>query len=225
MATYDPPTTNYSLPKLDGSSDISDVDDGIGALADAVDAVMAGRGSGTLAGRPVTAPDGFLYRTTDTGQVFLSTGAAWLELGVSPWNPGDLKFTWATAAPAGWLMCDGAAVSRTTYAALFAAIGSSAGAGNGSTTFNVPDFRGRGFVMPDGTAGRLAGPDSRGAAGGAETHLIDFANLPSSYRFLSESSPGPSDYGAGAKDTNPGGGAAMNTMDPYLVGGAVLIKT
>lgn len=45
-------------------------------------------------------------------------------------------------APAGWLVCDGTAYSRTTYAALFAAIGTTWGAGDGSTTFNVPDLRG-----------------------------------------------------------------------------------
>lgn len=46
------------------------------------------------------------------------------------------------SAPTGWLEADGAAVSRTTYAALFAAIGTTFGAGNGSTTFNLPDLRG-----------------------------------------------------------------------------------
>lgn len=47
------------------------------------------------------------------------------------------------AAPEGWLLCNGAAISRTTYSALFAAIGTAYGAGNGSTTFNVPDLQGR----------------------------------------------------------------------------------
>ena len=47
-----------------------------------------------------------------------------------------------SAAPAGWLKANGAAVSRTTYAALFAAIGTVFGAGDGSTTFNLPDLRG-----------------------------------------------------------------------------------
>lgn len=47
-----------------------------------------------------------------------------------------------TTAPTGWLKCNGAAVSRTTYADLFAVIGTTYGAGNGSTTFNLPDFRG-----------------------------------------------------------------------------------
>jgi|SRR5215831_8338748 len=51
-----------------------------------------------------------------------------------------------SVAPAGWLLCDGTAVSRTTYAALFSLIGTTHGAGDGSSTFNVPDFRGRGLV-------------------------------------------------------------------------------
>lgn len=48
-----------------------------------------------------------------------------------------------STAPGGWLLCEGQAVSRTTYSELFAAIGTSYGSGNGSTTFNVPDLRGR----------------------------------------------------------------------------------
>ena len=48
-----------------------------------------------------------------------------------------------SAAPAGFLLCDGSAVSRTTYADLFAALGTTWGAGDGSTTFNLPDLRGR----------------------------------------------------------------------------------
>lgn len=47
----------------------------------------------------------------------------------------------ATTAPAGTLVCDGSAISRTTYADLFAAIGTTYGAGDGSTTFNLPDVR------------------------------------------------------------------------------------
>lgn len=66
-----------------------------------------------------------------------------------------------SSAPAGWLKCDGTAVSRTTYAALFAVVGTAFGAGNGSTTFNLPDLRGefiRGFDDGKGTdSGRTFG--------------------------------------------------------------------
>lgn len=58
------------------------------------------------------------------------------------WKPGDIKGTLSTVSWTGWLVADGAAVSRTTYAALFAAIGTTYGSGDGSTTFNLPDLRG-----------------------------------------------------------------------------------
>lgn len=57
-------------------------------------------------------------------------------------HPGFVSYTAAATAPAGWLKANGAQVSRTTYAALFAAIGTTYGAGDGSTTFNLPDYRG-----------------------------------------------------------------------------------
>lgn len=56
--------------------------------------------------------------------------------------PGDISFRAVSSPRTGWLKANGAAVSRTTYAALFAAIGTTFGAGNGSTTFNLPDLRG-----------------------------------------------------------------------------------
>lgn len=60
------------------------------------------------------------------------------------------------STPAGWLFCGGQAVSRTTYSALFAVIGTTYGAGDGSTTFNVPDLRGRVVAGKDNMAGSAA---------------------------------------------------------------------
>lgn len=54
---------------------------------------------------------------------------------------GSIQAYGGTTAPSGWLLCQGQAVSRTTYAELFKAIGTAFGAGDGSTTFNVPDLR------------------------------------------------------------------------------------
>ena len=69
-------------------------------------------------------------------------------------------------APAGWLLCDGSAVSRTTYAALFAAVGTAYGTGDGSTTFNLPDMRGeflRGWDNGRGIdSGRALGSSQNG---------------------------------------------------------------
>lgn len=57
--------------------------------------------------------------------------------------PGSVQMYVGSSSPSGWLICDGTAVSRTTYADLFGIIGTAYGAGDGSTTFNLPDFRGR----------------------------------------------------------------------------------
>lgn len=57
--------------------------------------------------------------------------------------PGIIHAYGAASAPTGWLLCDGSAVSRTTYAALFAIIAENFGQGDNTTTFNLPDLRGR----------------------------------------------------------------------------------
>ena len=89
---------------------------------------------------------------------------------------GNIQMYSGTAAPAGWLLCDGTAYSRTTYAALFAIIGTGYGAGNGSTTFNIPDFRGR---MPVGVGtGSGLTARTRGTAYGAETVTLTSGNIP-----------------------------------------------
>lgn len=83
---------------------------------------------------------------TNTTQI-ASTAFVQSAVGVAISAGAVLGFAMA-AAPTGWLKCNGAAVSRTTYAKLFAAIGTTFGAGNGSATFNLPDLRGefiRGF--------------------------------------------------------------------------------
>lgn len=56
---------------------------------------------------------------------------------------GAMVMHGSTTAPSGWLACEGQEINRTTYSRLFAVIGTSFGAGNGTTTFNVPDLRGR----------------------------------------------------------------------------------
>lgn len=91
---------------------------------------------------------------------------------------GDLKPTALGGGfPTGWLLCDGSAISRTTFATLFAAIGTTFGAGNGTTTFNVPDLRGRVPVGVDGAAGRLSANDALGQSGGEETHALLYGEL------------------------------------------------
>jgi microcystin-dependent protein len=70
-----------------------------------------------------------------------------------------------TSAPANWLLCDGSAVSRVTYAALFAVTSTAYGVGDGSTTFNVPDLRGR-TVVGSGTGAQQGAAGSGVITGG-----------------------------------------------------------
>jgi microcystin-dependent protein len=93
-----------------------------------------------------------------------------------------------TTAPTAWLLCYGQAVSRTTYAVLFSVIGTAFGVGDGSTTFNVPDCRGRnavGKLDMGGVAGTAidtttygANPATLGALGGVKNTTIAQANFP-----------------------------------------------
>lgn len=103
---------------------------------------------------------------------------------------GTVLDYFGTGLPANYIWCDGSAISRILYAELFAVIGTSCGAGDGSTTFNLPDLRGRASFGKDnmnnvgiggGDAGRLtiAGSgvdgDTLGATGGAENHTLTSA--------------------------------------------------
>lgn len=87
-----------------------------------------------------------------------------------------LEFAGSAAPNAHFDLCDGAAISRTTYAALFAVIGTTWGAGDGVTTFNKPDFRRASAIGSGGTGSGTVG-NATGNAGGAETHVMTGAEL------------------------------------------------
>lgn len=123
-------------------------------------------------------------------------------------------------APAGFLLCDGSAVSRTTYAQLFAVIGTTYGSGDGSTTFNLPDMRGRVAVGSDANLGAVAGARTvslTAAQNGPHSHttLLDYKNLmgtpEGSNSFQARQEP------AGAVTTgSSGNGAAHENRQPSL---------
>lgn len=99
-------------------------------------------------------------------------------------SPTGALVAWLTdAAPTNWLLCYGQSVSRATYAALYAVIGTVFGVGDGSTTFNLPDTRGRVMVGQDDMGGvaanRLAAANALAVTGGASTHTLTTAELPS----------------------------------------------
>jgi microcystin-dependent protein len=80
-----------------------------------------------------------------------------------------------SAAPSGYLLCDGSAVSRTTYADLFTVIGTTYGVGNGSTTFNIPNTLGRAIAGYDGSQTEF---NTLGKTGGEKTHTLTTAEIP-----------------------------------------------
>lgn len=144
-------------------------------------------------------------------------------------QPGLINL-WATGtAPTGWLLCQGQAVSRTTYAALFAIIGTTYGSGDGSTTFNLPNLQGR---VPVGFDGAQTEFDTLGETGGAKTHTLTIDQIPSHnhpplspgtsfWGQESGSSFGASDQSAGTNQNlattgNTGGGQAHNNLQPYI---------
>ena len=91
--------------------------------------------------------------------------------------PGMVRLYAGPNIPSGWLVCDGSAVSRTTYAALFAAIGTYWGAGDAVSTFNLPDFRGRSALGYVNSA--VSGITARAFAsrGGEENHVLSVNEL------------------------------------------------
>lgn len=132
------------------------------------------------------------------------------------------------SAPAKWLLCDGAAVSRATYSRLFGLMGTSFGTGDGSTTFNLPDFRGRFALGKDNLGGSSADrvtaaeADTIGQASGSESHTLTTAQMPSHTHNLRNSAiifttgqnvVGP-DAGGNSSESI-GGGGAHNNMPPY----------
>ncbi len=88
---------------------------------------------------------------------------------VSEPNHGTTQDFAGGTPPPLWMLCDGSAVSRTTYADLFGAIGTTWGAGDGSTTFNLPDFRGRATFGADAMGGTAANRLTTASLGAAAT--------------------------------------------------------
>lgn len=137
--------------------------------------------------------------------------------GLSFATPGDMKISAAIAAPAGWLLCDGRAVSRSTYSALFAAIGTSFGAGDGSTTFALPDCRGRSLIGAGAGTGLTA--RTLGATGGEEAHVVSAAELPSHAHSISDPTHAHNLADPGHNHGHNLGGAAIYNTN--YAGGAI----
>ena len=158
-------TTNYGWTTPDDTALVKDGASAIRTLGSSVDTTTKNLNPettlGDIAYRSSTANVKTRLGIGTTGQVLTVAGGvpSWAAAAGIP--SGVIIFHGANTAPTGFLKANGAAISRSTYADLFTAIGTTFGVGDGSTTFNVPDMRGyfaRGWV-DDGTinSGRAFG--------------------------------------------------------------------
>jgi|TARA_R110001583_G_scaffold20056_2_gene77806 microcystin-dependent protein len=143
------------------------------------------------------------------------------------------------SAPTGFLLCDGAAISRSTYSVLFTAISTTYGTGDGSSTFNVPDLRGRVVAGQDDMGGSSANRltdqtgglngDTLGDTGGSETHTLSVAQLPAhTHTVTAHENPGGSGDSNGSEGgdssfdrtsttSSTGSGSAHNNVQPTII--------
>lgn len=171
---------------------------------------------------------------TPSATTYLRGDASWATITGVP--SGSVMPYAGSSAPTDWLLCSGAAVSRTTYAALFAVIGTTYGSGDGSTTFNLPDLRGRAVAGVDNMGGTAANRitsggsgitgTTLGAAGGAETVTLSTSQIPShNHTVQYANQAGSSVFGAPTGNNNAGtvntgltgGGAAHNNTQPTMI--------
>lgn len=191
---------------------------------------------GTAATQNVGTSAGNVVQLDSGGRLPAVDGSQLTGLGAVP--SGVVVPFAGSSAPTGWLLCYGQAVSRTTYAVLFGAIGTTFGAGDGSTTFNLPDLRGRVAAGVDNMGGTAANRitsggsgiagTTLGATGGAETVTLTVAQMPShshSYNAGASSSAtmpnctpiGTSSPPSGQTTGKAGGGGAHNNMPPAMM--------
>ena len=130
----------------------------------------------------------------------------------------------AGGIPPGFLLCDGSAVSRETYSLLFAEVGTTYGAGDGSTTFNLPDLRGRVIAGQQSNQAEFA---DLGQSGGEIEHTLTVGEMPAHSHSEGTAmatlinggveAPAPASLPAFGSTGSTGGGGSHNNLQPYLV--------
>jgi microcystin-dependent protein len=139
---------------------------------------------------------------------------------------GSISAYAGSSAPGGWMICDGSAISRTTYATLYAIIGDTYGGDNVNNTFNLPNLRGRVVVGIDSSQTEF---NSLGETGGEKTHTLTIAEMPAhTHNSIVQNGvqiAGPDlgpDVSAADEPTttaatsSTGGDGAHNNLQPYM---------
>lgn len=139
---------------------------------------------------------------------------------------GSIKAWPAASAPLGYLLADGSAVSRSTYAALFALISTTYGTGDGATTFNVPNLKGKVIVGYNSAETEF---DALGETGGAKTHTLTIPEMPAHTHgnkgnsaatgggyMVPQQLNATTDVAFSNSTASTGGGGAHNNLQPYI---------
>lgn len=178
-----------------------------------------------------------LDRTGAAGQVLTANGPgvapSWATVGGLP--SGVIVPFGGTLEPVGWMFCYGQAISRTTYPSLFATIGTTYGNGDGSTTFNLPDLRGRVVAGQDDMGGTSANRltnqpggldgDTLGAAGGTETVTLSTAQMPAHQHLLANNSDVSSGVTTLTASNYINRRTGYSTNDNYHLGGSATVPS
>lgn len=169
-----------------------------------------------------------LVPKTDTTKTIQKTTEIVTQQIGEPEKVGVIKMFSGSVPPLGWLLCDGAAISRTKYSKLFSVIGTAYGSGDGETTFNLPNLKGKtivGLDEADSDFGVL------GKTGGEKTHKLKINEMPKhfhankytfndvsgsgwTYRVRNGAAEGTTD---GTGDGFSGGDQPHNNLQPYIV--------
>lgn len=158
----------------------------------------------------------------------MENGIEWLFQNNNGAPIGTIMTYAGNTAPSGFKICDGSAISRTTYASLFNIIGTSFGSGDGSTTFNLPNLKGK---IPVGLDSEDTDFEILGKTGGEKEHTLTIEEMPSHQHTLQNSNAGGSSvswssYGVSATSNvgfngnvntdARGNNQAHNIMQPYI---------
>lgn len=223
--------TDYPTP--DVAADAKDINDQIRAIDAVIGFIIC-----TSSTRPSNPKQGQPIVETNTGNLLYYSGTTWVTItqSVSPVPVGAISSFGGASAPSGYLLCDGASVSRTTYAALFAVVGTTYGSVDG-TSFNVPNAKGKNIVGLDAAQTEF---NARGKTGGAKTHVLTVNEMPAhkhhtgtsysveNFTTGKQAAAGTEGAFAGTGSAqallSAGGGAAHNNLAPFIVA-QYIIKT
>ena len=165
------------------------------------------------------------YNSTSKGMEFCN-GTVWGSMGGGALPAGFVGCYAGATIPSNTLEAYGQAVSRTTYATLFSIIGTTYGVGDGSTTFNLPDLRGRVMIGMDNLGGSAAGRITSASVGGANSTTLGGAGGEQAHALTPSEAPALSGGAAGlsgwesavgvASGYSGASGAAHNNTQPWI---------